>query len=66
MNCNLADRPPRLTQQLDQLMQAGQPHRSLGQIAPCPHVKKSPVMSAKHIIAKPVLDGLHHVYQWAA
>ncbi len=23
MNCNLADRPPRLTQQLDQLMQAG-------------------------------------------
>ena len=24
MNCNLADRPPRLTQQLDQLMQGGQ------------------------------------------
>ncbi len=24
MNCNLADRPPKLTQQLDQLMQAGQ------------------------------------------
>ena len=42
------------------------PHRSLGQIAPCPHIKESPVESAKHLIAKPVLGGLHHVYQWAA
>jgi len=42
------------------------PHRSLGQIAPCPHVKESPVKSAKHLIANPVLGGLHHVYQWAA
>jgi len=42
------------------------PHRSLGQIAPCPYIKESPVGSAKHLIAKPVLGGLHHVYQWAA
>jgi transposase InsO family protein len=42
------------------------PHRSLGQIAPCPHIKESPLQSAKHLIAKPVLGGLHHVYQWAA
>ena len=41
-------------------------HRSLGQIAPCPHTKESPVQSANHLIAKPVLGGLHHVYQWAA
>ena len=42
------------------------PHRSLGQIAPCPHIKESPVGSGKYLIAKPVLGGLHHVYQWAA
>ncbi len=42
------------------------PHRSLGQIAPCPHIKESPVQSTKHLIAKPILGGLHHVYQWAA
>ena len=42
------------------------PHRSLGQIAPCPQVKESRVNSAKNLIAKPVLSGLHHVYQWAA
>ncbi len=42
------------------------PHRSLGQIAPCPHIKESPAKSAKHRIAEPILGGLHHVYQWAA
>ncbi len=42
------------------------PHRSLGQIAPCPHIKESPAKSAKHLIAEPILGGLHHVYQWAA
>ncbi len=42
------------------------PHRSLGQIAPCPRVKESSVKSIKHLIAKPILGGLHHVYQWAA
>ncbi|MCH7822820.1 MAG: transposase [Proteobacteria bacterium] len=42
------------------------PHRSLGQIAPCPQVKESRVNSATNLIAKPVLSGLHHVYQWAA
>ena len=42
------------------------PHRSLGQIAPCPQAKESRLKSAKHLIAKPVLGGLHHVYQWAA
>ena len=29
-------------------------------------VKESPLKSAKHLIAKPVLDGLNHVYQWGA
>ena len=42
------------------------PHRSLGQIAPCPHVTGLPARSARHLIAKPILSGLHHVYQWAA
>ena len=42
------------------------PHRSLGQIAPCPHIKEPRVKPAKHLIAKPILGGLHHVYQWAA
>jgi len=42
------------------------PHRSLGQIAPRPHIKKSPAKLADYLIAKPVLGGLHHVYQWAA
>ena len=42
------------------------PHQSLGQIAPCPHFKESPEKSAKHLTAKPILGGLHHVYQWAA
>ncbi len=42
------------------------PHRSLGQIAPCLHIKESPVRSAKRLNAKPVLGGLHHVYQWAS
>ena len=42
------------------------PHRSLGQIAPCPPIKESAVGLPKHLIAKPVLGGLHHVYQWAA
>ena len=42
------------------------PHRRLDQRAPCPQVKEFPTQSAKHLIAKPVLGGLHHVYQWAA
>ncbi len=42
------------------------PHRSLGQIAPCPHVKDLLAKPARHLIAKPILSGLHHVYQWAA
>ena len=42
------------------------PHRSLGQRAPCPRVKDFPAESNRHLIAKPVLGGLHHVYQWAA
>jgi transposase InsO family protein len=42
------------------------PHRSLGQIAPCPQVKESRVNSTTNLIAKPVLSGLHHVYQGAA
>ncbi len=42
------------------------PHRSLGQIAPCPHVREISRKPARHLISKPVLGGLHHVYQWAA
>ncbi len=42
------------------------PHRSLGQIAPCPHVTELSEKSDRHLIAKPTLSGLHHVYQWAA
>ncbi len=42
------------------------PHRSLGQIAPSPQVKESRVSSATNLIAKPVLGGLHHFYQWSA
>ncbi len=42
------------------------PYRSLGQTAPCPHVTGLPARSDRHLIAKPILSGLHHVYQWAA
>jgi len=42
------------------------PHRSLGQIAPCSRVKELPTTAARRLVAKPVLGGLHHVYQWAA
>ena len=42
------------------------PHRSLGQIAPCPDVRGESRKPARHLISKPVLGGLHHVYQWAA
>ncbi|MEE8261961.1 MAG: integrase core domain-containing protein [Gammaproteobacteria bacterium] len=42
------------------------PHRSLGQISPCPNVKDLPTKPSRRLVAKPVLGGLHHVYQWAA
>ena len=42
------------------------PHRSLGQRAPCPHVREVSRKPARHLTSKPVLGGLHHVYQWAA
>ena len=42
------------------------PHRSLGQIAPCPHVRQISGKPARHLISRPILGGLHHVYQWAA
>ena len=42
------------------------PHRSLGQRAPCPHVREISRKPATHLDSKPVLGGLHHVYQWAA
>jgi transposase InsO family protein len=42
------------------------PHRNLGQTAPCPHVREVSRKPARHLISKPVLGGLHHVYQWAA
>jgi len=42
------------------------PHRSLGQRAPCLHVREISRKPATHLESKPVLGGLHHVYQWAA
>ena len=42
------------------------PHRSLGQRAPLPELRESPKGSARKLIAKPILGGLHHVYEWAA
>ncbi|MDZ7767903.1 MAG: integrase core domain-containing protein [Woeseiaceae bacterium] len=42
------------------------PHRSLGQMAPCPHVMEVSRKPARPVISRPVLGGLHHVYQWAA
>jgi transposase InsO family protein len=42
------------------------PHRSLGQRASCPDFSNFPQGSGRTLAAKPVLGGLHHVYQWAA
>jgi transposase InsO family protein len=42
------------------------PHRNLGQRAPCAHVTEVSRKPARHLISRPVLGGLHHVYQWAA
>ncbi len=42
------------------------PHRSLGQIAPNPCLAEAPRRPVGQLISKPVLGGLHHVYQWAA
>ncbi len=42
------------------------PHRSLGQIVPSPNLRETPGKFPRHLAAKPILGGLHHVYQWAA
>ena len=42
------------------------PHRSLGQRSPRSDLWESPKGSTGKLTATPVLDGLHHVYQWAA
>ena len=42
------------------------PHRSLCQRAPRPPATDITIQSRTSLIAKPVLGGLHHVYQWAA
>jgi transposase InsO family protein len=42
------------------------PHRSLDQRAPCAAFEESPKGSGRKVTAKPILGGLHHVYQWAA
>ncbi len=42
------------------------PHRSLGQTSPCGSSVKIIKPSGGRIVAEPVLDGLHHVYQFAA
>ncbi len=44
------------------------PHQGLGQHLPvsafcAPEPAPSPAL---HIVAKPILNGLHHAYQWAA
>lgn len=42
------------------------PHRSLDQKAPCPKLRESPKGSNRKLTARPILGGLHHVYEWAA
>ena len=42
------------------------PHRSIGQRAPCAQTTRVPRCEGRKVIAKPVLGGLHHVYQLAA
>lgn len=42
------------------------PHRSLGQSTPCPQIGDVSKKPGRRLISKPVLSGLHHVYQWAA
>jgi transposase InsO family protein len=44
------------------------PHRSLGLVPPLPDAPpvRAPTGPPARIVARPVLGGLHHVYQWAA
>ena len=42
---------------------AWRPHRGLGQRAPCGSAPTVPVDPTDRIIGRPVLGGLHHVYQ---
>jgi hypothetical protein len=45
---------------------AWRPHRGLGQLAPCGSAPPAPSNPTGRIIGRPVLGGLHHVYQHAA
>jgi putative transposase len=45
---------------------AWRPHRGLGQRAPCGLAPPSISNAASKIIGRPVLGGLHHVYEHAA
>jgi transposase InsO family protein len=42
------------------------PHRSIGQRAPCRSPQTASDQKGRKIIARPVLGGLHHVYELAA
>ena len=42
------------------------PHRSIGQRAPCALAASRPRRERARVVAVPVLEGLHHVYQRAA
>jgi transposase InsO family protein len=42
------------------------PHRSIGQRAPCAPALTAPGRQSGTVVARPVLGGLHHVYQIAA
>ena len=42
------------------------PHRSIGQVAPLASAREMQIQDGANIIARPVLGGLHHVYQRAA
>jgi hypothetical protein len=45
---------------------AWRPHRGLGQRAPCGSVPTAHANPTGRIVGRPVLGGLHHVYQHAA
>ena len=44
----------------------GRPHQGIGQRVPANPVAPSLPCPSRHVVARPVLGGLHHEYRWAA